>query len=204
MRISTLSLTLSALLALAMTAPARAQNPTPPPLPPAPQVTTPAPDPRDVASIDAIIAALYDVISGPAGQARDWNRFHSLFHPSARLMPTGRAPDGSTRIGVVDPAGYVQRSRAVLEGQGFFEREVWRRVERYGAVAHVWSTYESLRTASDPAPFMRGINTIQLFWDGSRWWVLSIAWSAETPDNPLPACYLPGAAAAPGADCPTS
>jgi hypothetical protein len=131
-------------------------------------VTAPEARKEDVASRDAILAALYDVISGPAGQARDWNRFRSLFAPGARLIPTGRTPEGQTRITVTDPDGYITRSSAALM-QGFFEKEISRKVDTFGAVTHVFSTYESRRKADDTELLARGINSIQLFNDGTRW-----------------------------------
>jgi hypothetical protein len=155
---------------------------------------TPAPEARkeDVASMDAILAALYDVISGPAGQARDWNRFRSLFTPGARLIPTGRTPEGTARITVSDPEGYIERSSKALS-QGFFEKEVARKVDRFGGIAHVFSTYEARRKADDTELLARGINSIQLFNDGTRWWIVSIYWQAERPDSQIPAEYLPKA-----------
>jgi hypothetical protein len=161
--------------------------------PPAPAAQSgPAPEARkeDVASMDAILAALYDVISGPAGQARDWNRFRSLFAPGARLIPTGRTPEGQARITVSDPEGYITRSSAALS-QGFFEKEISREVDRFGAIAHVFSTYEARRKADDTQLLARGINSIQLFNDGTRWWIVSIYWQAERPDTQIPAEYLP-------------
>jgi hypothetical protein len=159
----------------------------------------------DVASVESIIAAVYDVISGPAGQKRDWERMRSLFAPGARLMPTapvrppGSAPDApltgaeAYAARVLDVDGYIERSSKFLEEQGFFERETARRVETYGHIAHVWSTYEARKKAGDPEPFMRGINSIQLMNDGKRWWVVSIFWEAETPRTPLPKKYLKSA-----------
>jgi hypothetical protein len=151
-----------------------------------------APETRkeDVASMEAILAALYDVISGPAGQARDWNRFRSLFAPGARLIPTGRTPEGQARITVIDPEGYITRSSTALS-QGFFEKEISREVDRFGAIAHVFSTYEARRKADDTQLLARGINSIQLFNDGTRWWIVSIYWQAERPDTQIPAEYLP-------------
>jgi hypothetical protein len=157
---------------------------------------------EDVKSVDAIIAAVYDVISGPSGQKRDWERMRSLFAPGARLMPTaavrppGSPPDykptGDEPLAttVLDVDGYVARAGKYLEENGFFERESARRVETYGHIAHVWSTYEARHKADDPKPFMRGINSIQLMNDGKRWWVVSIFWEAETPHTPLPEKYL--------------
>ena len=150
----------------------------------------PAANPADVASIDAIIAAVYDVISGPAGKKRDWQRMRSLFIPGARMIPTGKNREGAIASTVVDVEGYITRSGNYLETNGFFEKETARRTEQYGHIAHVFSTYEARRKAEDKAPFMRGINSFQLMNDGKRWWVVTIFWEAETPENPIPEKYL--------------
>ena len=147
-------------------------------------------NPADVASVDAIIKALYDVISGPAGQKRDWNRFRSLFAPGARLMPTGRRPDGVQVMRALSPEEYATGIGPQLEAGGFYEREIGRRLEQFGGIAHVFSSYDSKRLPTDAAPFARGINSIQLVTDGTRWYVLSILWDSERRDNPIPAKYL--------------
>jgi hypothetical protein len=178
---------------------------TPRPAPPAGVgvgIAIPPANPADVASVDSILAALYDVISGPAGKKRDWDRFRSLFAPGARLIPTGprrppgTAPDtpltGKEEYGsrAFTPEEYMERSRPFLEEHGFFEREVARRTEQYGHIVHAFSTYESRHKAEDPKPFMRGINSIQLMNDGKRWWVVTIFWEGETERTPLPEQYL--------------
>jgi hypothetical protein len=140
--------------------------------------------------VDAIIAALYDVISGPAGKKRDWDRMRSLFYPGARLIPTGRRPNGQHGGRVLTVEEYITSSGPFLEKDGFFEREIGRVSERYGNIVHVFSAYDSKRTEADPAPFARGINSIQLFNDGTRWWVVSVFWESERPDNPIPERYL--------------
>ncbi len=146
-------------------------------------------DSDDVESIDAIITALYDVISGPAGEARDWNRFRSLFLAGAHLVPSVVTPDGTIRHVVWSPEEYVSRAGAQLEDVGFFELEIGRVTEQFGNVAHAFSAYES-RKGEDEDPFQRGINSIQLFWDGTRWWIVNIAWDQERDDNEIPAKYL--------------
>ena len=151
----------------------------------------PAAKPEEVGSMDAIIKTLYDVISGPAGQARNWDRFRSLFAPGARLIPTGRDAAGKSMIRAVwTPDDYVKTAGANLEKNGFFEREIGRTVEQFGGVAQVFSVYDSKRTAADPKPFARGINSIQLYHDGTRWWVVTIFWEGESPTSPIPAKYL--------------
>ena len=157
---------------------------------PAPEAQTPPANPADVESVDAILRALYDVISGPAGQRRNWDRMRSLFVPGARLMPTGRRPDGTRVIRVWTVDQYISTVGPGLEEGGFFERELARRTERFGNIVHAFSTYDSKRAASDPQPFARGINSIQLWNDGRRWWVVSIFWEGERPDNPIPARYM--------------
>jgi hypothetical protein len=152
--------------------------------------TPPRANPADVASPDAIIAALYDVISGPAGQARDWNRFRSLFAPGARLIPSRRPPGAPPRPVAMTPDEYAQRAAPGLTNNGFFEHEIGRSMDRFGSIAQLFSAYESKRSASDPKPFARGINSIQLFDDGTRWYVVTVFWDSERPDNPIPEKYL--------------
>lgn len=146
--------------------------------------------PDDVGSFEAILAALYDVISGPAGQHRDWNRMRTLFAPGARLIPAVYRADSVPSLRIWDVEQYITLVGLRLESGGFFEREIAHRIERYGGVVHVFSTYESRRALSDPAPFARGINSIQLWFDGRRWWIVTIYWEGERPDNPIPASYL--------------
>ena len=144
---------------------------------------------EDVATIDAIIAALYDVISGPAGQARDWDRFRTLFVPEAKLIPTS-FPEGSSRatarLWTADD--YVGVAGSSLEEQGFFEIEINRVQEQFENIAHAFSTYESRRTA-DGDVIQRGINSIQLVWDGERWWIMNIMWRGVGPGAEIPTKY---------------
>ena len=154
------------------------------------QETRPPANPADVSSLDNIMRALYDVISGPAGQRRDWDRMRSLFVPGARLIPTTRRPDGTRGIQVWTVDQYISIVGPRLEESGFFERELARRTERFGNIVHAFSTYDSKRTAADPQPFARGINSIQLWNDGRRWWIVSIFWESERADNPIPPRYM--------------
>lgn len=166
---------------------------------PAQETETPAPtaDPADVESVDAIVAAVYDVISGPAGQARDWDRWNSLFIPQARLIAVGRNPDGTNQHTAMTPGEYVRRSGAFLEENGFFEDEIGRVQEEFGPVVHLFSAYQSKRAEEDSEPFSRGINSFQLLNDGKRWWVVTVFWTSEGPDLPIPSRYLEGGGRSP-------
>jgi hypothetical protein len=173
---------------------ALAQQPAPPPGPPVEtreaRVAPPPPPPAaaaDVASLDAVIAALYDVISGPAGAPRNWDRFRSLFAPGARLLPIVKPrPDGPSEVRVMSPDDYVGRASKTFEQSGFYEREVKREVQTFGGLTHVWSTYEARHASDEATPFMRGLNSIQVLNDGTRWWIVTVMWQPETPAFPLP------------------
>jgi hypothetical protein len=156
---------------------------------PAQEAPAQAAKPEDVATPEAIVAALYDVISGPKGKARDWSRFRSLFAQGARMIPSGKRPDGTGGYRVLSPDEYITHSEKLLMESGFREKEIHRTEERFGPLVHVFSTYEGLREG-DAKPFVRGVNSIQLVHDGKRWWVLTVAWTPETPELPLPAKYL--------------
>lgn len=164
-----------------------------------PQDEAPAPwpeaAPADVQSIDALIAALYDVISGDAGEARDWDRFRSLFHPElGRLTPLRTDPRSGARQALpMTPGDYVARGEQWTKTTPFWEREVARREERFGGLAHVWSTYEGFNAKGAREPFVRGINSLQLMHDGERWSILTISWEAESATLEIPAKYLPRA-----------
>jgi hypothetical protein len=145
---------------------------------------------NDVKTVDAIVAALYQVISGPAGETRNWNRMRSLFLPEAKLVATGQRPNGELVKRVMTVEEYILKSGPVLEKNGFFETEIARKQEVYGHIAHCFSTYESKRVFTDTLPFMRGINSIQLYFDGKRWWILSVLWQSENADLPIPKQYL--------------
>jgi hypothetical protein len=173
------------------------QNPVPSPTPsPMPKPLTtetpalPAANPADVASMDSIIAAVYDVISGPAGKKRDWDRMRSLFVPGARLIPTGPRQSGGYGSRVLTVDEYIERASGVFEKEGFFEREASRQTEQFGQIAHAFSTYESRHAPEDAKPFQRGINSIQLMNDGKRWWIVTIFWQGEDEKSPLPEKYL--------------
>jgi hypothetical protein len=152
--------------------------------------TTPAANPADVATMDSIIAAVYDVISGPAGKKRDWDRMRSLFLPGARLIPTGARPNGAYGSRVLTVDEYIGRSSGFFEKEGFYEREAARVTEQFGQIAHVFSTYESRHAPEDAKPFQRGINSMQLMNDGKRWWIVTIFWQAEDEKTALPEKYL--------------
>ncbi len=142
----------------------------------------------DVKSVDAVIAALYDVISGDPGQSRDWDRFRNLFKPETRLIPTRKDDKGELTLKAMTPEEYVQLFSTRIS-TGFFEKELHRKTESYGTVTHAFSTYETKEKKDGPVT-NRGINSIQLFFDGKRYYVINIFWCAESMGFPLPEKYV--------------
>jgi hypothetical protein len=162
------------------------------PTPSATPVSVPSANPADVSTLDGIMKAIYDVISGDAGTIRNWDRFRSLFHKDARLIPTGKnAKSGVVNASALTPEDYIKRVEPFFAKEGFFETEIARRSETYGHITHVFSTYASFHSKkTDEKPFARGINSFQLMFDGTRWWVVTIYWEGETTENPVPEKYL--------------
>jgi hypothetical protein len=133
--------------------------------------------PEDVSSIEAIIAIDYQLLSGRADEKRDWDRMRTLFAPGARLIPIERDASGAVIAHVMSIDEYIESRTPFLASGDFFEYETDREERREGRMAHVWSSYEALRAPGGEV-IRRGVNSIQLWNDGSRWWLLSITWDA--------------------------
>ena len=132
----------------------------------------------DVSTLDGILHALYDVLSGPAKQPRDWERYRTLFIDGARLLVVVAVPGEKPHVRQLTLDDYIRRVEPIFAVENFWERETTRQSETVGRVAHVLSRYESLRDPNGPA-FEHGANSMQLFYDDSRWWVVSIMWNTS-------------------------
>ncbi|MCC6676439.1 MAG: hypothetical protein IT436_04785 [Phycisphaerales bacterium] len=146
--------------------------------------------PEDVTTIDAIMKAFYEVPAGQPGEARDWDRYRSLFVPDARLVAARPGEAGTSGTFYLLVTDYIEANKKYFEKGGFRDTEAGRRVEAFGNIAHVWSTYESRHKAEDPQPYTRGINSIQLLKDSNRYWIVNVFWDYERPENPVPEKYL--------------
>lgn len=146
--------------------------------------------PEDVSSVDAIVKAFYAIPAGEPNQAREWDRFRSLFAPDARLIPARQGQGGAAGAYFLSVSDYIEANRTYFEKGGFHDTEIGRRVEEFGSMAHVWSTYESRHKTTDIDPYSRGINSIQLLKDGDRWWIINAFWDHERPEAQIPEKYL--------------
>ncbi len=143
----------------------------------------------DVTDINSIIKQMYATISGPAGAERDWDRMRSLYYPGADLVRTGTDDGGVPWALVMDVEAYIRDVTPMFQETAFYEVEIARRSEQFGNIAHVFSTYEARSAPDDKKPFKRGINSIQLYNDGSRWWIVNMLWDNECEGNRLPEEY---------------
>ncbi len=144
--------------------------------------------PEDVSTIGGLMKAFYEVISGPAGQPRQWARDRSLYRPDVRFVAMSER-DGKPSARIMSHQEYVDGSDTSFVKNGFFEIELRKIVWQFGNMAHVWSTYETRQSAGGRVT-ERGINSLQLYFDGTRWWVASVEWEEERKNNPIPAAFL--------------
>jgi hypothetical protein len=144
----------------------------------------------DVSTIDGIMKAFYEVISGPPGQPRQWSRDRTLYIPDIRFVAMSEDKDGNAKAHVVTHQQFVDSADPQMVKEGFYETEINRVTESFGHIAHVFSTYET-REKSGGAVNERGINSVELFFDGKRWWIASVCWDDERADNPISPDYLP-------------
>jgi len=151
--------------------------------------TVSKPRPEDVKSPDAIIKAMYETISGPAGP-RNWYRERSLYLEGARLIPIGNRVHREGGLEIMSIDEWIEDAKSFLEENDFYETEIMRKMHSYGNIVQAFSTYES-RDDLDGKPIARGINSIQLLKKDDRWWIVNVMWDNESKRNPIPEEFLP-------------
>lgn len=156
---------------------------------PPPRPRRPEANPDDVNSPEATVTAIFEAFSAPGDEHPNWDRFRSLFLPEARLIYADHPAEGTSHYetGTVDE--YIETSGRFWEGQDYREEVVQTRTERYANIAHVFFTYEGREPADAAEPTFRGVESAQLWHDGSRWWVVSLMWQSEREVVPIPDRY---------------
>jgi hypothetical protein len=144
----------------------------------------------DVASPDAVVRAVYESISGPAGRDRDWERMRNLWLGSARIIFSSSTYDGKIRWENMALEAFIVRVSEYYKSEGFYEREIASTIHRFGNVAQIWSTFEVRRGSLSGPVIDRGINSWQLVMRDGRWWITQLIYDFETPKNPIPERYL--------------
>lgn len=145
-------------------------------------------NPSDVVSIDAVIKATYDVISGPAGE-RNWERFNSLFLPGAKMGASVKLPTGETAFRSFTPAEYQKMNAPYFLQSGFYEEELGREVSQFGNVTQVQSAYQYRFTPGGKVE-ERGVNYLTLVKSVDRWWISELVWQEENSELPLPQAVI--------------
>jgi len=154
------------------------------------EVPTIAAKPEDVSTIEGIVKASYETISGGVGVPRQWGRDRTLFAPSVRYISLSKNKAGEVKVRTSDYQEYLDESDDFLVKEGFTEIEWGHEIKRFGNVATVLSSYEG-RVQSTGKVVTRGVNIFSLYFDGKRWWIQTMMWDEEGPGNPIPANLLP-------------
>jgi len=156
---------------------------------PAPAVATIAPRPEDVGSVDGVMRAFYEVTNVPPDGPPQWDRDRTLYVPWIRFVALGSGASGRPAVTVWTHPEFVEATQPLVK-KGFVEREIFRTTRRYGNMVHVDSTYEALVGTESPVR-SRGVNSLDLYFDGTRWWVASVVWQSEDAAHPIPPELLP-------------
>lgn len=144
-------------------------------------------DPKDVSTIEGIMKAFYETVSGGKGVPRQWSRDKTLYLPDVRFIGLNEKSE-KVSVSITNHTTFVNNTNEFFVKEGFTEREINRTVKRFGNIAHVFSVYES--STEDKKTKERGLNSIELFWDGTRWWISSVNWDTERANNPIPDEFL--------------
>jgi hypothetical protein len=143
--------------------------------------------PEDVSSIESIVKADYESISGGVGVARQWARDLTLYDPNARSFEASTDPK-THAVTTWTPTSqeYTDATDAQFVHSGFSEHEVAHKIYRYGNVATDFSSYEGKLATSDKLA-SQGVNIYQLYFDGKRWWISAVSWDGNLDPHTIPA-----------------
>ena len=125
----------------------------------------------DVGTLDGIIKAYYNVISIRKGEKINFERDSLLHIPGVRVGSAGIDAKGAPVLHYTSLKQYHRESDAYMEKNGFYEHETSRQVQNIRNIYHVWSSYEE-RYTPDGKVIGQGINSIELYFDGKRFWIL--------------------------------
>lgn len=141
-------------------------------------------------TVDELIGSFFKAMTGPPGVGHDWEGLRSLFADDGRMIAARTNDAGGSDPVVLKVDDFIETSREYLDGAGLVESEISRRVEQFGNLAHVLSTYQSKRRVSDAEPYARGIYSFQLIDTGDGWRIVSLFWEFERLGTPIPSKYL--------------
>ncbi|MCB9192126.1 MAG: hypothetical protein H6602_10715 [Flavobacteriales bacterium] len=140
--------------------------------------------PEHTKTIDGIVNKGLEIISGEKGKVRDWDVFRNLFTPNATFAFVEQDTLGTGRYRSFSLEEFVRIGRRGYENNGFLEYELKKTVDEYNGIAHVFQGYYAKGHREE-----KGINSYQLYYDGTRWWITSILWASDENGVPIPAAY---------------
>ena len=145
---------------------------------------------KSVQTIDKTIKTLYSILSAEADEIHNWELFLYLFHPEGKMIQYANNIDGLLEITFMSPKEYVNTIGKYLDERSFYEKEIYKKIDTYGSLAHVLSTYQSYRSKFDKKPYFTGLNSFQLVYQHRRWWIINNFWTREAIAEPFPKEFL--------------
>lgn len=145
---------------------------------------------EDVSTINGIMNATYEAVSGEAGEKRQWERDLSLHDPNAIYSFPLENASGKLQQTTMSLKDFHKETDTMVAKTAFYENEINREICVFGNIAHVWSTYETRLVKNGPVA-RRGINSIQLYYNEGRWWIISWTFDKEREDRKIPQTFDP-------------
>jgi hypothetical protein len=142
---------------------------------------------EEVKEEEPILVTFYQTLSGSAGRPRDWDRFRYLFHPSAIITSATNDKNGKAVFNTMNVEQFIKYFDATHTSKGMYYEQMAHKVQSFGNIRQVFSTFRARRSLNDTKNLERGIQSFQLLYDGRRLWILSVVWDTESKDNPIPA-----------------
>ena len=145
---------------------------------------------NDTSSVQNLLDAYYNCISGPIGQKRDFDRLKNLFHPTVKFTYSYWNTEGTKASVMVFKSveEYISKL-GYLDKKGFYEQEIANKTNQFGAVIQVFSSYKYW-VEDRSIPSNRGVTSYEIFYDGNRYWFLSMFWMSENEKYRIPAKYV--------------
>ncbi|MEM9022334.1 MAG: hypothetical protein AAGB22_01235 [Bacteroidota bacterium] len=154
--------------------------------------------PANISDPESLVRTFYRTLSGPAGP-RNWDRFRSLCLPDAQINAITYNADGTAVPVYGSVANYIAQVGPFFEQHGYQQKQLKHRVDTYGNLAQIFSTYSTryLAPGSSTAIEEHGVASFQVIYWKNRWWIANVLWNAEAPGDPIPKRYLDERAALP-------
>ena len=137
--------------------------------------------------VRAAMGRYYELFCFKGGATPDPEELRDLFMPEGKVINSN--PDLPRALNVEQFIDLQQAQATHRAATGFYEREQFQKIDLFGNVAHVLSTYAKL-DRSHTEPFALGVGSVQLIKVQERWLISVVAWYDQTAEVQVPERYL--------------